>query len=47
MDFPLVMPEETSFLVDSVAAPTGMGTFSGSALHLHLFISVKTLNFTD
>ena len=47
MDFFLVMPEEKSFLVGSVAGLMGMGTYSGSALTLHLFISVKILNFTD
>ena len=37
MDFSLVMPEEKSFLVDFVAVLMEMGTFSGSALTLHLF----------
>ena len=47
MDFSLVMPEEKSFLVDLVVALMGMGIFLGCELTLHLFISVKTLNFTD
>ena len=41
------MAEQKSFLVDFVVPLTGMATFFGSALTLHLFISVKILSFTD